>query len=237
MWRQQPGIGQGRLSLLLRQRRDFGDRGGDLGAQLFHPGQVDGQPAANAVAGQRGNAAQPALGTTEETAVGVGPAQVQVRMVLPGAADAAEHLDAAFDVGFGGGDTDAGGHRGRDGELAVVGVPSFPSGPGRVGGGHLGLLGSAEHLGTQVLDGLEAADRLAELLANLGVGHRGVQCPSGHSRGLGGQQGGGQVLDALPGVCDHGGRCRRQHHFRQRPREVGRPQRLQLDTVAGGIDQ
>ena len=73
----------------------------------------------------------------------------------------------------------------------------LPGGAGGVGGGHLGLLGAAQHLGTQVLDGLEAADRLAELLAHLGVGDRGLQRPPGDAGRLGGQHGRGQVLDPL----------------------------------------
>ena len=53
------------------------------------------------------------------------------------------------------------------------------------GGGPLGV---GDHLGALVLDGLELADRPAELLADLGVGRRGVGGPAGDADGLGGQQ-------------------------------------------------
>ncbi len=160
-----------------------------------------------------------------------------MRVVLPGAADAAEHLDAVLDVGLRGGDTDARGQGRRNGELGLIGIRR---GAGGVGGGHLGLLGAAQHLRAQVLDGLEAADRLAELLAHLGVGDRGVQRPSGDAGGLGRQHGRGQFLDPLlrgANWPDHRGRRRRQHHPGQRPGEVGGLQRLELHAVAAGVDQ
>src|ERR1700756_3484551 len=108
-----------------------------------------------------------------------------MRVVLPGAADAAEHLNAIFDVGLRRGDAGARRQGRRNRVLVGVGIRR---GAGGIGGGPprpLGLLGAAQHLRTKVLDGLEAADRLAELLAHLGVGDRGVQRPSGHAGGLG----------------------------------------------------
>ena len=58
-----------------------------------------------------------------------------------------------------------------------------------VPGGRGDRLGGLEHLGAQVLDRLEGADLLAELLAHLGVVDRGRQAPAGHAGGLGGGQG------------------------------------------------
>ena len=52
----------------------------------------------------------------------------------------------------------------------------------RVAGGHRDLLGAQQHLGAHVLDGLEAADRLAELLAHLRVLGGGVAVSSGPAR-------------------------------------------------------
>ena len=63
--------------------------------------EVDVQLAAHPVAGQCRDAAQPARPAAEELRDAVGAAQVQVRVVLPGDADAAEHLDAVLGVGLG----------------------------------------------------------------------------------------------------------------------------------------
>ena len=61
--------------------------------------------------------------------------------------------------------------------------------PGRGGDGLAGL----EHLGAEVLDGLEGADLLAELLAHLGVVDRRLQAPARDAGGLGGGQGDGRA--------------------------------------------
>lgn len=98
--------------------------------------------------GQRRNPTQPAPGSTEEPTDSVGPAQIQMRVVLPGAADTTEHLDTVLGVGFGGVDADARGHRRGDRKLGAIGIGC---GAGRIGGGHIGLLGTAQHLSTQCL--------------------------------------------------------------------------------------
>ena len=181
------------------------------------------------------------FGTTEKPADAVRTAQVEMRVVLPGAADAAEHLNAVFDIGLRGGDADARGQCRGDRELPVVlAVPSRPSiagGARRVRGGHLGLLGAAQHFRAQVLDGLEAADRLAELLADLGIRDGGLQRPPGDAGSLGRQHGRGQVPHPLAGAAYQGGRRRRQHHPSQRPGEVRRTQRLDLHALACCVDQ
>ncbi len=106
----------------------------------------------------------------------------------------------------------------------------------RVGGGHAGLLRAQQHLGAHVLDGLEAADRLAELFAHLGVLGGGVQRPLRDTGGFGGQHRGGQVLEPPPRRGEPGGRRGRQRDLRQRTGEVGRLQQLDSHTVAGGVD-
>ena len=88
-----------------------------------------------------------------------------------------------------------------------------------------------------MLDRLEAADRLSELLANLCVLGSGVQRPAGQPGGLGGQHGRGEILDTAPRRGHDLGGCVGEHDAGQRPGEVGGCQRLDRDTVAGGVDE
>ena len=76
---------------------------------------------------------------------------------------------------------DVGGER----PLLVVAAPATPRDVPRGRGDGLGGL---EHLGAQVLDRLEGADLLAELLADLGVVDRRRQAPARDPGGLGGGQ-------------------------------------------------
>ena len=99
------------------QRGDFGDRGGDLGSQMLDRRRGRCAVAAHALLGQRGDPAQPARRAAEELRNPVCAPQVQVRVVLPGEADAAEHLDAVLGVGLGGLDADGGRDRGGDRQL------------------------------------------------------------------------------------------------------------------------
>ncbi|PYO25216.1 MAG: hypothetical protein DMD85_04445 [Candidatus Rokuibacteriota bacterium] len=97
--------------------------------------------------------------------------EVEMQVELPREADAAVHLDRlaadlprrVVDVGLG--------HRGR--ELAVLGAAV--EGPRGVVGRRVRVLDLEQHLGALVADGLEGADRLAELLAHLRVLHRHVE--------------------------------------------------------------
>ena len=69
------------------------------------------------------------------------------------------------------------------------------------GGGPLGV---GDHLGALVLDGLELADRTAELFADLGVRRRGVGGPARDADGLRGQQRGHQRAGQGPAqVAQH----------------------------------
>ena len=106
-----------------------------------------------------------------------------------------------------------------------------------VEGGNRDLLGAQKHLGAHVLDRLEAADRLAELLADLRVFGGGLQRPPGQPGSLGSEHGRGQILDAPPrnghDICG----CIGEHDLSQRAGEVGGGQRLDRDTIGGGIDE
>ena len=76
-------------------------------------------------------------------------------------------------------------------------------------------LAGLEHLGAQVLDRLEGADLLAELLAHAGVLHRRVQAPPGDAGRLGGGQGDDEQR-AAGRASGRGRRCRRRRSGRAR---------------------
>lgn len=120
-----------------------------------------------------------------------GAAQVDVRVVFPGEADAAEDLDAVLGAGVGGVEGGAGGQRGQQG--AHVG--RFVRGPGRVPDQGAGLFEAYQHVGAQVFDALEPSDGSSELLARLRVLGGGVDRPGGGAAGVGGEEDAGQVPD------------------------------------------
>ena len=66
MRRQQPGLRQARLALVVGQRGNPGDRVDDLGAQVGDLAQVDAEVTTDVGRGQLGGSAQPARGTAEE---------------------------------------------------------------------------------------------------------------------------------------------------------------------------
>ena len=117
-------------------------------------------------------------------------AVVDVGVVLPGEADAAVHLDAVLGAVLRGGGCQRRGDRGGELESAVfrTGFAVLVDGAGGVPHRRGGPLGVGDHLGALVLDGLELADRPAELLADLGVRRGGVGGPARDADGLGGQQ-------------------------------------------------
>jgi len=88
-----------------------------------------------------------------------------------------------------------------------------------------------------VLDRLKTADRLAELLAHLGVGDGGVQRPTGDARRFGRQHGRGQALHPVRVGLQHTGRRRGQHDPGQRPGEVGGLQRLNGYALGDTVDE
>ena len=134
--------------------------------------------------------------------------------MLPGEADAAEDLDAVLRVGDGRVEGDGGRARHRK---------RVPPGS-RVPRQRFGRFGAAEHFGAQVLDRLEAADGLAELLADLRVLDGDGQAATRHSRRLGRSQGRRQRHDRRQG--QQVGTDAGEPDARQRAREVERLQRL-----------
>ena len=120
----------------------------------------------------------------DQRAQGDRAAQVELGVVLEGEADPAEHLDAVLGGRDGAVEADRPGD--ERGELLLGGLVGDGRGGVPRGRGH-GLAG-LEHLRAQVLDRLEGADLLAELLAHAGVLHRRVQAPPRDPRRLGGGQ-------------------------------------------------
>ena len=235
---EQAGLGQRHLTLLGGLGCDVGDRGGDLGAQIGHRVEIDVQVATNTLLGQGNDPPQPARAAAEELRDRVGAPQIQVRIVFPGDADTTQHLDAVLGVGLRGLDTHRRRQCGGQRQLRILGpTRRIRRGPGRVRGGDRGLLGAQKHLGAHVLDGLEAADRLAELLTDLRVLRGGLQAPPGQAGGLGGEHRDGQVDDPLRGHGEFLGGGAVSHHPRQRAGEVGGRQRFHGDAVGGRVDQ
>ena len=106
--------------------------------------------------------------------------RIEVRVVLPGEADAAVELNVALGVEDLGTDRVGGGHRrGEPGAVQVVGASGVPC-RGR------GLLRVDQHVRRVVLDRLEGADGAAELLAHLGVLDGHLQGGPADADGLGG---------------------------------------------------
>ena len=139
---------------------------------------------------EAGHPLGPVAGAAEERPQRERAAVVEVGVVLPGVADAPEHLNALVRAADGGVHRDQRGHRG--GELAAgVEAPGL-DGPGGVPGRGRGLLRRREHPGTAVLDRLELADGPPELVADLRVVGGGGHRPVGDAAGLGGQQDRGQ---------------------------------------------
>ena len=233
MRRKKPRVGQRRPAPAGGQRGHLGSRRGDLRTQVRHRVEVDVQGATDAVEAQLRDAAQVSGPIAEGVADAVGTPQVQMGVVLPGDADAAEHLDAVLRVGLGGVDRLRGGDRRGDGQL--IGITA--DGRRRVGGRHRDPPGAQQHLGTKVLDRLEAADRFAELFADLGVPGGGLQCPSGDTGRFGGQQGGGEIVEAASRHRQPESRRTVEGHRRERTGEVGGRQRLDPHARVGRIDQ
>ena len=113
------------------------------------------------------------------------------------------------------------------GSSSVAGTGGVPRGRGD------GLAG-LEHLRAQVLDRLEGADLLAELLAHPGVLHRRVEAPPGDSGGLGGGEGDHERPQPLRGEAgDHRRLERGQVPDRRTTRQVRRGARGQVGVLEG----
>lgn len=170
-------------------------------------GEFQGEFAAGSGLGEAGGAQPVRVGGAEELAGEDGPAQLEVGVVLPGEADAAEDLDGVLGAGVRGLGCGGGGERGgepahagfRDagpgGSAAGTRRPGLVGGAGGVPGEGAGLFEADEHVGAEVLDRLERPDGPSELLADSGVFDGGVQAPGGAPAGVGGEEDGGQVGD------------------------------------------
>ena len=113
---------------------------------------------------------------------------VHVGVVLPGETDAAMHLDAVLRAVLGGNGCQRRGHGGRELVGGCFVVPALlgclVQSAGGIPYGRRGPFGGGDHPGALVLDGLELADRPAELLTDLGVLRGGVSGPPGDSDSL-----------------------------------------------------
>ena len=211
-------------------------------------GQVDADGPVRARERQAGHPLGPLTGGAEEGPQRERAAVVEMRVVLPRVADAAEHLDAVVRAADGGVHRDQHCHRGR--ELTVSGTVAVavavalaacrvlerPRGvPGRGGG----LLRRREHPGAAVLDPLELADRPAELVADLRVRRRGGHRPVGDATGLGRQQGRGQGSHhARPQPAEHPAGGHGQVIHADPPGRAGEVESLQRrDLDIGGIQR
>ena len=176
---------------LRRRRRPLPRRRGSPSrSDSASGGQVGREVAAGAGDGERGDLVLERADVTagDQLQVGHGALEVEVRVVLPGEADAAEDLDALLG--------------------AVRGAPRAPTAPamralrcaGAVGRrlgalfaprrrrvpGHRGaLLDRHQHVGQRVLDRLELPDGPAELDPHLGVLRGRLEAPAGDPRALG----------------------------------------------------
>ena len=168
-----------------------GHLGADLLAQLLGVGvQVDVELAHARARGDVDDLLRVVGGAAEACRQHKGATVVDVGVVLPGEADAAVHLDAVLcaalrrDRGEGCRD----GSRELESGVARTAFARLVDRAGGVPHGGGRALGVGDHLRALVLDGLELADRPAELLTDLGVGRRGVRRPPRHPDRLSGQQ-------------------------------------------------
>ena len=176
----QAGVDQAcALRLLAVEHGQLGHHRGQLGP---HPiglvGQIGGQRPARPAVGQVDHLpARKSSGSPSSWRSAMRPLQMEMGVVLPGEADAAQQLQAvlgAVDVAVEG--QGAGGGRSQRG---LVGSVRCPTASGRVPGHRGHLLHPDRHVGQPVLDRLELADGAPELDAHLGVLGGGVEAPPG----------------------------------------------------------
>ena len=157
--------------------------------------------------------------------------------MLPGEADAAQHLDAVLGVVDRVVQRQRGGGRGRQrmpGGRLVGGAGGVPGQGG-------GAFGPADHGGAQVLDRLKRADRAAELPAGAGIVGGRAAAPGRHPGRFGRVQGGRQVADAF-GAQAGQEVLRRDDHVGepdggQLAREVERGEALDGDAGLARLEQ
>ena len=220
--RQVPVLDHRRPELLGRQRGQPLGLGPHVGADVRVPAlEVDVHLAAYAGDGPVREPLGGRVGALDQRPQADRAAQVEVGVVLVGEADPAEDLDARLGV------VDSAveaGHRGDvDGERPLV-VPTVVVREGDfrdVPGGGRDRLGGLQHLCAQVLDRLEGADLLTELLAHLGVVDRRLEAPAGQPGGLGGGEGDHGAVDQLRLEPVHGYDAGRSQVDLDRPEAAG----------------
>ena len=156
-------------------------------------GQVDAQRAPLAGHRPAGHIGPGRAGRPDEGSHAHGPAQVEVGVVLPREADAAEHLDAVLGRPHGGVGRHGRGQGGGERSLVRVG-----SGPCRVPRQCPRSLERREHVGAPVLHRLELADGPAELPALERVGRRRGHAPVDDPDRLGRHEHRRQLCDPRP---------------------------------------
>src|SRR5579883_3447414 len=93
----QAGVDHGPPPVLALAGGDLGHQGADVGPhRLGRGGQVGGERPADARTGEVENLVDEPVGTAEELPGGDRPLEVEVGVVLPGEADAAEELYAVL---------------------------------------------------------------------------------------------------------------------------------------------
>ena len=190
--------------------------GAHLVADRFGLGrQVDGAHPPCAAAHQIGDVAGGRLAVHERLECGR-PAQVEVRIVLPGEADAPVHLDVELRALV----RRRQGERRRHGRRQRELVAAVGGRPGGVPDERRRELRRHEHVGAVVLDGLERRDGPSELHPHLGVGGGLLRALGRDAHGLGGGDQAGQVDQDAPPAGDHLGRRTRQRDARAAPCRV-----------------
>ncbi len=190
-----PGGGRGRGGRRRVEAAGHPDDGaGPLPVRVGLGGQVEPQFPAGAGLGEPDGAQPVRVARAEQLAGDDGPAQMEVGVVLPGEAGAAEDLDAVLGAAVRGVERGAGGERGDQSADVVGGLVS----PRARAASHTSAPACSTRTSMsaqKVLDALELADGPPELFAHLGVVGRGAQRPPGGAAGVGGEQHRRQVAD------------------------------------------
>ena len=141
------------------------------------------------------------VGVPVEQSGGHGPLQVEVGVVLPGEADAAEHLDAVLRTAVGRFGPECGGDGDRERRALVVAIERAGGIPRR----GASRLERTQHVGAPVLHGLELSDGPTELLALAGIGGGRLDAPCRRADALGRDEQRGERLDGTVGAGERVG--------------------------------
>ncbi|SGP47664.1 Uncharacterised protein [Mycobacterium tuberculosis] len=169
---------------ILFQSSDFSGVRTDAGAQLLGLcRQVQADRPGNASRGALENVSDGRI-TAEQSHGHQRPAQMQMRVMLPGKANTAVHLDVELGIACIGRKRQGRSDRGGQPKLLLIlccrtrGIPD--RGDRRLGG--------HQHVRAVMLHRLKRGDGTAELLSHLGIGHGAVHAVGRPTDGLGGQQ-------------------------------------------------